>query len=191
MGREIFTSRPNFIRGRNQGGHTRPDSPGSRPRCAWKSGPKNRSSFFLLLIFWVAGEPRVGAPLVIGRPTFLVDLHETGRVVQPNCSAATAVCIAAEVLFSRAFQPLLRPAFRPVLAIQTDAGSSAERRDQNLRRPGLARAEINNAAQAIACWAATCPVQAVDPSPGWMFGVLHQMRSSSVTCMMSVSRLSS
>ena len=38
VGREIFTSRPNFIRGRNQGGHTRPDSPGSRPRCAWKSG---------------------------------------------------------------------------------------------------------------------------------------------------------
>lgn len=38
VGREIFTSLPNFIRGRNQGGHTRPDSPGSRPRCAWKSG---------------------------------------------------------------------------------------------------------------------------------------------------------
>ena len=38
VGREIFTSRPNFIRGRNRGGHTRPDSPGSRPRCAWKSG---------------------------------------------------------------------------------------------------------------------------------------------------------
>ena len=34
VGREIFTSRPNFIRGRNRGGHIRPGSLCSRPQCA-------------------------------------------------------------------------------------------------------------------------------------------------------------